>query len=481
MRALRRIPAAAWCCAIVACVNAACWSIITPPFQVPDEPEHVAYVKQLAETGQLPTKRGKFSFEEGLALEAVRLQTVAEEPEFHTISSRAQQQQLQRDLLQGERAPAEGSQFAGVAASEPPLYYALQAIPFSLSAGTTLLDRVELMRLLSALMGGLTALFAFLFVRETLPGAPWAWTVGGLSVALAPLLGFMSGAVNPDAMLYAVSAALFYCLARAFRRGFTRRMAIVLGAVTAVGLMTKLNFVGLAPGALLGLIILGVRAARTEGRAAYTSLAIALAIAISPVVVYVAVHVASGAPALGIVSGASEGTHGSFLHELGYIWQVYLPRLPGMQADFPGVFTTRLWFDRYVGLYGWMDTPFPGWVDQLALIPAGVIAGLFIRGVLARAGALRARAAELLVYCVIGLGLLAIIGADSYIAFPKFNSEYSDVRYLLPLIPLLGVVLALAARGAGRRWGPAVGVVIVVLFLAHDIFSQLQEVARYYS
>jgi hypothetical protein len=128
-----------------------------------------------------------------------------------------------------------------------------------------------------------------------------------------------------------------------------------------------------------------------------------------------------------------------------------------------------------------MDTPFPDWVDQLALIPAGVIAGLFIRGVLARAGALRARAAELLVYCVIGLGLLAIIGADSYIAFPKFNSEYSDVRYLLPLIPLLGVVLALAARGAGRRWGPTVGVVIVVLFLAHDIFSQLQEVARYYS
>jgi len=52
---LRRIPTAAWVCALVAFVSAACWSFITPPFQVPDEPAHFAYVQQLAETGKLPT------------------------------------------------------------------------------------------------------------------------------------------------------------------------------------------------------------------------------------------------------------------------------------------------------------------------------------------------------------------------------------------------------------------------------------------
>ena len=41
-------------------------------------------------------------------------------------------------------------------------------------------------------------------------------------------------------------------------------------------------------------------------------------------------------------------------------------------------------------------------------------------------------------------------------------------------------LLALAARGAGRRWGPAAGASIVVLFLAHDIFSQLLVVSRFY-
>jgi 4-amino-4-deoxy-L-arabinose transferase-like glycosyltransferase len=478
---LRGAPAIGWLCAAVACLNGICWSFITPPFQVPDEPEHVAYVKQLAETGRLPTTGGSFSSEETIVLEDLRLPTVAEKPENQTISSDAQEDKLRRDLLRDRGPPRKGHESAGVAASQPPLYYALEAIPYTLGEGGTLLARIELMRLLSALMGGLTALFTFLFVREALPRVPQAWTVGGLCVALVPLLGFMSGAVNPDSMLYAVTAALFYGLARAFRRGLTRTHAIVLGILVAVGLLTKLNFVGIAPGALLGLILLSVRAARTLGRAAYVSLALALAIAVSPAVAYVALHVASGAPALGIVSSASATTQGSVLSELSYIWQLYLPRLPGMRADFRGVFTTQqIWFDWYVGLYGWLDTTFPGWVYELALIPAGVIGGLCARGALARAGALRARASELAVYGAICIGLMALIGADSYRAFPLVDAEYAQVRYLLPLLPLLGVVLALAMRGAGRRWAPIVGAVLIMLFAAHDIFSQLQVLARFY-
>jgi hypothetical protein len=53
-------------------------------------------------------------------------------------------------------------------------------------------------------------------------------------------------------------------------------------------------------------------------------------------------------------------------------------------------------------------------------------------------------------------------------------------RYLLPLLALLAAMLVLSARGAGRRWGPATGALIVVLFLAHNIFSQLQVIARFY-
>ncbi len=424
-------------------------------------------------------KNDDFSYEEDVALQDLHLQTVAEEPEYQTISSRAQEEKLQRDLKRAESSTEKGGG-AGVAAAQPPLYYALEAIPYSLGAGGTLLDRIELMRLLSALMAGLTALFTFLFVRETLPRAPWAWAVGGLGVALVPLLGFMSGAVNPDSMMYAVTAALFYGLARAFRRGLTRAQAIVLGTLTATGLLTKLNFVGIAPGVLVGLVVLGVRAARTQGRAAYVSIAIAFAIAIGPVALYVAKNVASGETALGLVSGAIATVHAP-LAEMSYIWQLYLPRLPGTHNDFAGLLTTRqIWFNWYVGLYGWLDTTFPGWVYEVALVPAGLIAGLCVRELVVSAGALRARGVELAVYCVICLGLLVLIGGDSYVRFPVVGAEFGQVRYLLPLLPLLGVVLALAARGAGRRWGPIVGAVIVMLFLTHDVFSQLQVIARFY-
>jgi 4-amino-4-deoxy-L-arabinose transferase-like glycosyltransferase len=478
-----RLPSAAWLCAAVAFVNAAAWSLISPPFQVPDEPSHVAYVKELAESGRLPAHTGTFSYEEEVAVQALGVDHVAERPQNMPISSRAQQRMLEHELQMAERSAEKGGENAGVASSQPPLYYALEAVPYILGEGGNLLERIALMRLLSALMAGLTALFSFLFVRELLPRVPWAWAVGGLCVALAPLLGFVSGAVNPDALLFAVAAALFYCLARGFRRGLNGHAALTLGLVIAVGFATKLNFVGLVPGALLGLVLLSVRAARTLGRAAYVSLAAALAIALSPPLVYVIAHLASGGRALGIVSSGvslSSGRGGVWA-EASYVWQLYLPRLPGMHDDFAGLSSTReLWFNGYVGLYGWLDTTFPGWVYELALLPAIAIAALCARAMIGAAPALRARAPELAVYCVMAAGLLLLIGADSYIAFPKSDAEYAEVRYLLPLLPLLGAVLALAARGAGRRWGPTAGAVLVALFLFHDLFSQLQVVARFY-
>ena len=52
-----------WICALVACLNATCWSFITPPFQIPDEPDHYSYVEQLALTGEPPSsdKTGEYA------------------------------------------------------------------------------------------------------------------------------------------------------------------------------------------------------------------------------------------------------------------------------------------------------------------------------------------------------------------------------------------------------------------------------------
>jgi hypothetical protein len=473
----------AWTCAVIACLNAACWSVLTPPFQAPDEPAHFAYVQQLAETARLPTSSGTaYSPEEEVAQADLHHIEVRWHPENHPVATPVEQRRLQADLAQP--LGRDGSGGAGVAASEPPLYYALQAIPYWLGSSGTLLDRLELMRLLSALMAGLTAFFTYLFVREAAPGAPWAWVVGGLGVALTPLLAFMSGTVNPDAMLYAVSAASFYLLARAFRRGLTPRLGAGLGIAIAIGSLTKLNFIGFAPGLLVALVVLAWRAARSSRRTAYRSVAIAGAIAVSPACVYIVANLLSHRAGLGLVSGAIDVTNGrhSVTGELSYIWQFYFPRLPGMTNDFAALSTTtrQIWFDRSVGFYGLLDTSFPTWVENIALIPAALLVIFLIRALVGLRATIRRRIGELVAYAAMGVGLMMLIGADSYLVFPAQAGTYGEPRYLLPMIALLGPALALSARGAGRRWGPAAGALIVTLFLAHDLFSQLQVVARFY-
>ncbi|HUN77780.1 MAG TPA: DUF2142 domain-containing protein [Solirubrobacteraceae bacterium] len=482
-RTLACAPRAAWICALVALLNAVAWSIITPPFQGKDEADHFAYVEQIVENGTLPAdghEEGSYSPAEALVLAGIHYYQVRFTPHAHTIASDVEQRQLNADDHAG--ASRLGTGEAGVATSQPPLYYALQTIPYLLARGNILVQ-LQLMRLVSALLGALTVLLVFGFLREAVPRAPWAASVAALCIALQPLLGFMSGSVNPDTLLITVSAAVFLCLARAFRRGLTRRRAATLGLLVLAGLLTKLNFVGLVPGVLLALILLGVREARTHGRLALRAPAITAALMIVPVGLYALRNALSGRAALGIVSHALHSIAAQpALDQLSYTWEMFLPRLPGMPHYFQGISTFKdIWFDRSVGLYGWMDTTFPGWVDNVALVLAGCTAVLCARELVRRRETVRARRPELATYAALLLGVLAMLGLASYHSDAIAHKDaLGEPRYLLPLLPLLAAALALAVRGAGRRWTPVAGAALVVLFVGHDLFSQLQVIARYY-
>ncbi|HEY3759448.1 MAG TPA: DUF2142 domain-containing protein [Solirubrobacteraceae bacterium] len=470
-------------CALIALLNACAWSIITPPFQGRDEVDHFAYVAQLAESATLPKNghgEGRYSPEERGVLEGLHYYQVRFSPGTPAIASIAEQRRLTEAL--DAHASLKGSGEAGVATSEPPLYYALQTIPYFIGQGHMLLQ-LQLMRLFGALLGALTTLLIFLFLRESLPGAPSAATIGALCVALAPLFAFMSGSLNPETLMLTICAAIFLCLARAFRRGLTRSLAVKLGVLVAIGFVTKLNFIGFALGMFAGLTTLALREVRRRGREPLLSIALTAGIGVVPVALYAIVNVLSQRPTFGFASGViGTTTSASRLDELSYIWEMYLPRLPGMAHYFVGMAPYKdVWFDRSVGLYGWMDTMFPSWVDSIALVLALAVALLCGRELIVRRAALRARLPELGCYAAIALGLLAMLGASSYQSDALVHKDaLGEPRYLLPLLALLGAALALAVRGAGRRFAPIAGAALVMLFLGHDVFSQLQVIARYY-
>ena len=271
-------------------------------------------------------------------------------------------------------------------------------------------------------------------------------------MAFVPALASISGGLNPDAMLCAVAAALFYCLARAFRRGLTERLAIAIGLLTAVGLLTKLNFLGLIPGVALAAALLGRRLWAARGRrAALRALVPLCAIAAAPPCVYALVNVLSHHHTLGIGSGViAVSAQRSLLGELSYIWQLYLPRLPGMHVDFADISPLRnLWFHGLVGEYGFEDTFLPGWADTVALLALAPVIALAAREALARRHALPVRTAELSVYLVVAAGLLLLIRSQLLPVLPHRSRRLS--RAPLPAAPAADLRGPARARDSRRR------------------------------
>ncbi len=507
-RLTRRVPAAAWACALVALANGMAWSLIVPPFQVPDENAHYAYVQQVAERGTLPRRlavEGPFSPREDQILAALLTYGVVGHRENPAPDTEVQQQVI--DAIAKQRLSARGSGDALTATSNPPLYYALEAVPYKL-AGSKVLDKLAVMRLLSALMGAATVLLVFMFLRELLPGGRWAWPAGALVVAFQPLFGFMSGGVNNDDLLYLTAAGVLWALARAFRRGLTPANGALIGGFLGAGLISKLTLLGFVPGVALGVALLVRRAWRVNRQApvetdtgigqapAETGTGIvdrpsalrgagwAIGLAGVPWTVYVVLnHLVWGRSAIPGGAGgvpAAAGRTFSLAEEASHVWQLFLPRL-WMRPQFGYFPPWETWFKGFVGRFGWLDYDFPGWVYHAAQVVSLVVLALAAGELVRRRRALGGRVGELAVYALAMVGLCVEIGVQSYRYLILGSGVFEQARYLLPALGLYGAIVALAVRFGGRRWGPVLGAALVVLAIGHDLYAQAITIARYYA
>lgn len=487
---LRRVPRAAVVCGALAFLNGACWAVITPTFWTPDEPGHVGYVQRLAEAGELPNA-GAASVDApsaGLAEEQVVVYgALPFSVEGRPSWSGDRDEDLQRTLASGtlERTRPGQAVYIG---NHPPLYYLLETIPYRAAHSAGFLDRLLLMRLFSALLAGFTVFWVFLFLRELLPRTEWAWTVGALAVAFQPLLGFLAGGVTNDNLVYTVSAALFYSLARGFRRGLSVPNAALIGVCVAAGLLTKANFATLVPGVLFALAAMVIQARPAERRAVGVAAGVALASAAVPWLTWglASKLIFGSAPgaAQGVGTGAVVDGAGSLLTaQLGYVWQTFLPRLPFMFDHFPWYPLWEVHLKGFIGRLGWAEFGFPaGWYWVALAICLGIL-GLAATSMVRGRRALVARWPEVLTYAAMVGGLtvgLALVAYGYHRSFGGFV-YLEQPRYLLPLVPLYGALVALAARGGGLRWGRPLGAFLVVLAMGHSLFAQLLTISRFYA
>ncbi len=489
---MRGIPRVIWLCALIAFLNAAAWSLWTPPMQSPDEPVHVYYVQYLAETGKVPHPGPeRDQSQEELVVEAgvKRADIVANF--FGKPLWTSTEAARFRDVLGEHPSPRGGGGDAGVG-SYPPLYYAALVVPYKLAtwAGADPIDRLNAMRLGSALLAGVTVLFVMLFLRELLPRHRWAWVTGGLACALLPYFAFIAGSVNPDAGIAAASAALFYFVARAFRNGLTPGIAAGLGLATAGAFLTKLSGIGLLPAAALIAVFLVFRPAPLERPAALKGLAIAAACAALPVIAYIALNVtlwdrpfvpSSGGVAPPGATVELEPGQRSTQGYLTFAWQYVFPQLWFMFNWFEGWGPYDLWLSSWIGRFGWGDSGYERWTVAVVGVLVLVLLGFFGRALWSRRADLRTRLPEILAYMGLAGGLFLLLSWVGYGYRTTNGATFEQGRYLFPLMALWGALIAIGLVGIGRRIGPVVGVIVVLLAVALDVGGVMLMIQRYYS
>ena len=481
-------PTPYWC-AIAAAASCLAWSQLIPPFQVPDETVHFSYAQLLAETGRAPYSPSAPSLSPQQSATMGALRTTAM---IGYSRNRGPLTAADSAAVTGPAATSPSPVGGGVneATSQPPLYYLLEAGAYRLSPSASVVGRLLAMRLVSCLLAGLTVAFVFLFLKQVLPRQPWAWSVGALAAAFQPMFGFISSGVSSDAALYCASAALFWALARAFREGLRRRTAVAIGLALAAGMLSKLTFLGLVPGALLGVVFLVLRMPAERRGEATRRAGLALAIAAVPIAVYVAVNLSVwDRPALagslqGVAAAAGTAgeaaTVGGWRQQLGYVWQLYLPKLPFMFDQFTYDPLRSTWINGATGSFGWLDYGFRAWVYRVSELVALAGALLAAAGFVRWRRALSTRRQEVLCYTAILLGLLVEIGLLGVRYRAATGYIFEQARYLMPLLAVYGGLVAVGALAVGRRFAPALGAAIVLAALFHSLASQLLTISRYY-
>ncbi len=474
----------------VAFACAGTWALLTPPLDAPDEFEHFAYAQSLAETGKAPQKapaeKPPYSSSLTTTMSGLRLLGRIQQDDERPPWRQGDQAALERRLASPRVHGDDGGGYLTSTSTHAPPYYALEAAPYLLAGGADHpFAALTAMRLLSALLGGLTAAFTFLALRELFPRHEWLAAAGGLLVAFQPMFGFISGSVNNDNGVNAAAALLLFLLVRGLRRGVSLPLGLGIGAAMVVLPLMKGTGYALLPAAVVALVGMVVRRHRRSDVPGYAALAGAFVglQALWGVIAGALDRSAYTTPG-GTAPVASNGLIAGVLKNPGdfinYTWQVFLPRLPFMKDV-----QAQRWpaFDIYVergwAAFGWYAMKFPHLV-YLTVAAVMLLAGaLCFVAVWRERPAARRRALELTVLVLAIAGVVAGVEA-AYQAGSARTVVAEQGRYAFTAMVPLAAIAVGAAFAFGRRRAPLVASGLVAAVAGLAVASYMLAFTRFF-
>jgi 4-amino-4-deoxy-L-arabinose transferase-like glycosyltransferase len=481
---------------LLAVLNGAAWSVITPAFQGPDEVDHFAYVQSIAERGEKPSPYPAATGERWSTAEQDALLGSGMLTDHLLNDSRAPglraDESAYRQLVAATHPRANDGGGLQTTSSYGPLYYLAVAPGYLAASSGSPFSQLEAARLLSVIIGALACVFAFLTVRELAPRQVWLAVLAALLVAFEPMYAFLSGTVNNDIGIDAGAAAVAYLLVRLIRRGLERRMLVVLGLLLGVLPFVKASAYELYP--LAALAIAGAlwrSGALQRGRRSAAAVSLAILAACTAVAYELAGALdralTPGAPyqraarSIATASGSlSAALHHPFSY-LTYLWEVFLPRLPGMSPHFPpGRPAETIFIRRGLAAFGWYDVLFPGWIYWV--LTAAMI-GALVLGILALWRERRFVARHWPEGALLALFPVVVVAAFEAIFFTMTDRPLIAEmgRYVFPALVPLAVLAVGALYGVGRRRVMAAGSVLLVVVLALSYASQLLTFTSFFS
>jgi len=469
------------------------WALFTPAFQGPDETGHAAYVQKLAETGDGPDVGPTPGGTQSQEMEAlIHWQNLA--PLVGIDTARPGWSAAERaawDAVEGDLRRDDGAG-PNPLGQNPPLYYAYDSIAYWITSGFSLPTRLVAMRLANLPILWLLIVSAWVAIGELFrrrPAPRFAQTAGTGAVALLPMVTFMSGMINPDNLLAAVSTAAIALSLVALRLGPRPACLLGLGGLAAAGILTHGRGLALAPAVILvGALVLwrgrgGDVPVRARALGALGGLAL-IALATIGAFAYSNLHADANS-----LTNELAGSGGSGLDDpsgfLEYVWQFYFSPMTNMTpAPGEGLFGYRqLYVEQFLtGAFASLEVRFPDAVYRLMQVLQGLGLILLIGAVARRWETVRAHLPQVAVLAIFPVCLLALLHLA---AWEDLNAPEPATllagRYLLPLVAVFGAAVAFVVEVLPPRARAALGSAVLALGASLSIGGIALTVVRFHA